>query len=598
MNVEWPKLPKGPSAAGSSKVRMLNRSGGAWQTSRPTTSTVAKRSGDFRRVIKSREGYLTFGYTGEKQSAYTSTTVEPPCLSFTPWLTKDVEVGDVAQVGSGKFVMSHAFVYETNDRQTYTYTDGAFTRTSVMYTLENSVALIMYNYYAKSPENFVVTVGTTMPEFITDPIMGIVPPCVSFLGNVDVATGEDPTEAVMAVYPVLSARADQEGRPRNDIQVAVMPIGAPVPYWFTIDPASFADADVEFAQYMPSIATENHAVMFVRERHYDIKASASNQYDYPRKLWALKVNDKNLDTISAHDLTTVLLEDQVTSAGFDFWEPWFYNIHPDESMAFQMRCVALPNNIVLLSYFYFTEDQAFVVDPLPLPPLSGSEGLMDRQAYCCIAKIDLATMVHTVTFKEACYVRWLFDPSDVTTIIPDFPMLVVGGMTHIGEGEVIAKLAEGLQPPKSAWDEASGNALLRVPGEEPVRFLRSVDAGSTWTEFTPAGLPLPLEHGKFGDITVHKPKTADKPATLMVNAWTGTAYKTYISKDSGATWKAAGVITKSSLFRRLDGIWRATSGLFLESSKDTGSFRHLLDGASGYKLADRTIPDRFTYKAP
>lgn len=600
MSTQWPKLPTGPSSPGSAKVRMLNRAGGKWQTSRPTVGTVAKRSGDFRRVTTSGDGYLSFGYTGTKQSAFTSTTLEPPCLSFRPWLSKGVEVGDVAQLGRGLFVMSHAFGYVTSSLQTYVYTDGISPRSADVVTLENSVAFIQYNYYAKSPENYVVTVGTTMPTYIDDqPIMGIVPPCVCFLGSVDVATGDDPVDAVMSAYPVLSSRVDQQGRKRNDIEVSVMPSGAPAAYSFTIDPTSFADSKVEFAQYMPSIATENHAVVFAKERHYDIKPGgvvAGDEYAYPRKLWALKFVDKDLSAITAHDLTSVLLDEQATSAGFTLWAPWFYTTHHDECMAFHMRTVALPNNTVLLSYYYFIEDQAAVADPLPLPEIGSSEGLVNRQAYCCIAKINLASMTASVTYKVPCYIKWIFNPADVAFLIPDFPQLVIGGMTHIGEGEVIAKIVDGLQPPKSSWDEASGNALLKVPGTETLRFLRSIDAGATWTEFSPLGLPEPFEHGRFGDITVHKPKTADKPAVLMVNAWTGTAYRTYVSKDSGATWKKAGVIASSSTFRRLDGIWRATSGLFLPSKKDTGSFRHLLDGANGELLADRTIPDRFTYK--
>lgn len=103
----------------------------------------------------------------------------------------------------------------------------------------------------------------------------------------------------------------------------------------------------------------------------------------------------------------------------------------------------------------------------------------------------------------------------------------------VRKGLVIVKCAKGLQ-----------NHVARS-----LAFIRSEDHGATWEEFTPSGLPSTTSHhiGMFSNAVT----PGGKPI-LMVPAWDGRAYRMYVSKDDGYTWKKIGKIHSPSEFSNMD----------------------------------------------
>ena len=350
---------------------------------------------------------------------------------------------------------------------------------------------------------------------------------------------------------------------------------------------AFADADAEFAQYMPCIATENHLAVLMRERFYWTEFSGvSDPRDYARKFWMLKVDGKNFSTLQVFDLTALFdgqLSDELFWSFADFYFPRSYYTHIDEMAAQQMRTVALPENVFLVSYFVMK--------------IGVIEGAYQAHHVVRIARIDLsAGASFSITYDEPTVALGeLFDTSALPLL--SWPGLFVSQMVHLGEGHVIAKLGGGLQPSKKAYAEADAEHLNVVPGEEPLTFLRSTNGGLSWAGFTPIGFDAPLELGKMGDIEVMQPRKDDEPGVIAVNSWRPetNSYHVYISKDDGATWTRKAKISTAPVFKRMDGTWADTLGLVLDGRKDENTFTQLIP--TGGAVVDVTIRERYTDKS-
>lgn len=602
MSVGYPKLPKGPSAKGAAEVRNLQSQGGEFQVTR-RVGVESRLSDDFSRVKTRPGGYITHGYPdGKKQKTYASATNEPPCVAMIPWLPVKREIVDVAQYRDGGFFSGFTRpAYDTSDLLYYDYeidTPGgpvSFVVPQPAWTLVRRVVISKVNYWGKIGAGIEVTVGVTMPDYLGRPIFPVFSPWVAFAGKSTVATSEDKREALFCAYPTLSARVDQQGRPRTDIALTVMPIAGDA-YTVNINPTGFANADVEFAQMMPAIATENHAAFFVREKPYwlDIYDTDSPP-DATRKLWMVRVNGKSFGSLTAFDLTPSLCSGQVdrvvlVTDGAPYAPTNMMNAYIDELMAFHIRLCALPNDVVLMSYF------VGVVDDLPLPRPPGEQTVNGYQYYIRIARIFLSSGGGGagVVYEEPAKSPFVFNPALVSTMIPFYPGAFVSGITHLGGGWVIAKISDGLQPSKRFYLEEDQELLLKEPGTETLRFIRSMDGGSSWSPFTPAGFDGAFELGKMGDITVHRPRVGAKPSTLLVNAWSQSAgaYFTYASKDDGLTWERKGKIAKPDEFMRMDGVWRDVGGFGVDSWGGDATFKNLLSPV-GQRFADPTIPNRF-----
>lgn len=605
MTTGYPKLPNGPSAKGAAEVRNLRSQGGEFQVTR-RVGVESRLSDDFSRVKTRPGGYITHGYLkdGDKQKTYSATTYEPPCVAMIPWIPVKREIINPAPVESGFYAAAFTVGdYEQTDYEELTYTltkpamgGGTVTvnRTVPCWTIRRKAVIARVNYWGKIGSGVEVSIGTTMADYLGRPAFPVFSPWLAYAGKATVATADEPMATLFCACPTLSSRVDQQGRKRNDISFNVLPYKADA-YTIPINPASFAHADAEFAQMMPAIATENHAAVFLREKPYWVNfVDVSDPPDATRKLWMLRVSGKDFGSISAYDLTPTLCDGQIDRAttltdGSIFTPPDLINSYIDELMAFHMRLCALPNNVVLVSYF------VGLVDDLPLPRPPGDLTVNGYQYQIRIARIDLTSgAMAEVTYEEPAKSPFVFNPATTAYIVPFYPGALVTGMTHIGEGRVIAKIAEGLQPVKRAWEEVDQPFLIKEPGTESIRFIMSNNSGLTWFPITPSGFDGAMELGKMGDITVHRPRVDDKPATMIVNAWSASvgAYYSYVSKDDGLTWKRAGKIAKPDDFQRMDGVWRDVGGFGMDSWGGDATFKNLLP-PTGQRFPDMTIPNRF-----
>jgi hypothetical protein len=609
MTIGYPKLPNGPSAKGASEVRGLQAGGGEFQVTR-RSDVESRLSDDFSRVKQKAGGYITYGYpNGEKQNTYSATTYDPPCVAMIPWLPFNkgaTEIVECANIGRGRYAATNGiFPYVQLDMLSlnYIYTDLGLgdveynrARDTDVWVMRRKVRTFKFNYYGMPFDVAEIEVGVTMPSYAAanGPVLPVLNPVVAHAGQAKVS-GE-PTVAQFFASSTLSARVDRMNRPRNDPTInVILPDGAVIQTF--LSPASFTSADAEFCQSMPAIATENHAAFFLRERYY----WECDRYDDPlpdttRKLWLVRIAGKDFSLLTAHDLT-FLFDGERERSLLDnkTGDPDRFLIAPgeaittyyDEMVAMQMRVCALPGDVVLLSYFVTTDDD-------PLPPESASlTEYTGRQFYMRIARVNIASATASISYEEPTQSYDLLSEVS-TTILPDYPAEFITQMVHIGDGRVIAKVAGGLQPLKENWDEATQAILRKEPGTEAVRFIHSIDGGVSFSSFSPTGFEGDVQLGRIGDITVHRPRVDDKPAVLIVNAWSESAktYYSYVSKDEGFTWKRAGKIAKPEKFMRMDGVWRGTGGFGFNTQRGQATFKNLLP-PERVKFPDMTIPNRF-----
>ncbi len=82
-----------------------------------------------------------------------------------------------------------------------------------------------------------------------------------------------------------------------------------------------------------------------------------------------------------------------------------------------------------------------------------------------------------------------------------------------------------------------------------LRFIRSMDHGETWDEFSPVGLPLASSHqlGYFANA-----RSASGKPVITVTAWDGESYRLYVSFDDCSTWSDRGRIHKPESFSNMD----------------------------------------------
>jgi len=592
----YPKLPDGPSPVGTAQVRAQRGAGGDWQFSQRNSTTKTRVSGEFSRVNIEQLGFLTYGYP--KSDIQQGRTVTRYQLPAQPIPAPKTEISDAAPTPGATYFGGILQDYSQFDTFAYTYTFDAEVlgggteeqAQEIDYRImRRHVQIARFNQWGGHKVLADVFPATTLHLYdgftsADAQLFPVFSPCMAFAGKIPSTVSDAHVNAVFCAYPRFSERVDTAGRPRNDPSVTVVQLGQ-VAYNFAIASEVFADPDVEFAQYMPCIATENHLAVLMRERFYWTEYSgALDPRDYSRKFWMLRAINKNFSTLEVLDLTA-LFDGQLSNETFwstaDFYYPAAWFTHIDELAAQHMRTVALPNNVFLLSYFVMKAGTI--------------EGTYQTHHDIRIARIDMsAGVTASITYDEPT-VRMgeLFDSPSLPSLF--WPGLFVSCMVHLGENYVLAKLGHGLQPSAKAYSEADATHLTVTPGEEPLTFIRSTDGGLTWSDITPTGFDADLELGKFGDFTAIEPRKDGEPGVVAVNSWRAetSSYHVYVSKDDGLTWTRQSKIITAETFRRMDGTWRDTRGLVLDGAKDLNTFRHLIP-TSG--LLDVTIPDRYTDK--
>ncbi len=102
----------------------------------------------------------------------------------------------------------------------------------------------------------------------------------------------------------------------------------------------------------------------------------------------------------------------------------------------------------------------------------------------------------------------------------------------------------------------------------PVRFLRTLDAGATWTEFYPVGLPASTNErvGYFEVLEADDEAGTSKVAVVCYDN-AELSYIMYVSEDDGDTWEKSKRVQYSETFSRVDFDKVANA-----SSVDAGSF--------------------------
>lgn len=117
---------------------------------------------------------------------------------------------------------------------------------------------------------------------------------------------------------------------------------------------------------------------------------------------------------------------------------------------------------------------------------------------------------------------------------------------------------------------------LYASEDRELRFMRSVDAGATWVEVSPAGLPAANSRqlGEFFTLP-----TLSGPPKLCVTAWDGAAYRMYASYDQGNTFEAERKVFTPAAFAGMD------VGGIHEDNVETGNF-----GYATYIPVDVTDP--------
>lgn len=595
----YPKLPDGPSSLGTAEVRAQRVAGGDYQVSQRDSITQTRVSGEFSRVNVQTIGFLTYGYpkTTTKQAAYSVQRIKQTGL---PWVSTQDEVTGFALAPLSTFAKAMRVSYAEADDITYTYTfdvpqPGGGTlpqsRSEEFSVRRRQFDLSLYNRWGGKKYLATLYPATTLPLYPLAsgdrPGYPIFEPSIAYAGKVYNEDEERAVETLFSAYPMFSARVDMAGRPRNMLNIAVIPMVAlkRIAYNLQIAPGAFTDPDAEFAQHMPCIATENHLGVILRERFYWTQYVTSlDAPDFARKLWLIKATDKDFNALTAFDLTAMFADQLSTEAfwaGPGFRTPNEVTSAYDELAAFHMKTVALPGDAFLLSYF--------------VARIGTFEGSYQVYYDTRIARINMDSGAATITYNESREdIGNLFNSTSLLDFL-NWPGLVVTDMVHLGEGHVIAKLADGLRP--LSFSGASGAGGFRTePGTENLTFIRSTDSGSNWFEFTPFGFDAALELGNFGDITVIEPRRDGDHGVITVNSWRpGTStYHVYISKNGGDSWERGAKITAPTEFRRMDGIWRDTTGLSNDSLREGSTFRHLIGLQN--TVTDLTIPDRYTDK--
>ena len=596
----YPKLPDGPSSLGTAQVREQRVAGGDYQFSQRDSITQARVSGEFSRVNVQQIGYLTYGYpkTTTKQAGYSVQRIKQTAL---PWLAPLYEVTDFALAPISTFVKSVRASYAESYDITYTYTfdvplpgggTSSLSRSEEFSVRRRRFEVNRYNKWGGKKFLAALYPATTLPTypFASEDRPGypIFEPSIAFAGKVPNEDEGRSVDTLFSAYPIFSETLDMAGRPRNKLNISVIPMvgNKLIAYNLEIHPAAFTDPDAEFAQRMPCVATEHHLGVILRERFYWTEYVTSlDSPDYARKLWLIKATGKDFNALTAYDMTS-LFADQLSTeafwAGPGFRTPSEASTSYDELAAFHMRTVVLPNDVFLLSYF--------------VARIGMFEGYYRVYFDTRIARISLETGSATITYSESREdVGNLFNAGSLIDFL-NWPGLVVTDMVHLGEGHVIAKLADGVRP--LYFDGADDVGGFRTePGTEALTFIRSIDGGLNWFEFTPSGFDADLELGKFGDLTVIEPRLSGEHGVITVNSWRPdtNSYHVYISKNGGNSWERGAKITSTTEFKRMDGLWKDTTGLSNDSNREANTFRHLI-GLQDI-VQDLALPERYTDKS-
>lgn len=559
-----PKLLTGPSPIGAGQARALELRGGSFQWSQRDANTVVKKQGEFRKVIVSGGGYLARGNVkatpddfDEPLSVSGMSGALPYQLPFLPGSWQPA-----VPLGQDQYMAANRVANTSQQLITTEYAahppsgsnDGIVAYSSLLSRFDS----LVWRGTPRGVSNFLGGVSYAHTRALNiggaGPLGGWVIPTSAHLTYVSTAAGKT------AMVPFLAdlGRTDSEGRVLPDLVLSTWSYGGQDPQSYAYSASSFTRANAEFSGYIGSpFAMRERSGLFLGE--YFFAPGLSGSPAASPKVWLAFATGHNYSALSFVDVTALMFDGMPLPPVRGFTgETWTWYA-PDDGNAYNarlattlglMRAAVLPNNILLVAYAVAT----------------GSTSASDVAQWACrIARIDFTGLGSiSITMDE------------LSTTASRDPHYVIEDIVHIGEGQVIAKRVDYLGAVQN-----SGRA---------VTFLRSVDAGLTWSEFMPTGLDANLSDNQhFGRITVHQPRSSGAHGTLLMPSWypADSAYHAYESKDGGASWVRKGRMARTAGFPAMNTYYGGELAGAL-------SFALLTPSGDLARAVDVTIPDRYT----
>ena len=534
----YPKQLFGPSSLGTGQARALAARGGDYQWSQRDSSTVVRQQGEFQRVLVSGAEYAASGFV--RADRYRTTAGQ---RYFTPFLPSP-ELGPVTYLGQGEYF---ARVRDPDASgtvgQVHNYTVWAGETQLFSTTVRtNAIGVTLRSFYGLRRTLGVQTLRFSRANAVPLGTIFQLAPALTFIS----ARGDK-----TAMFAALTdqGRIDSSGRPLFDPSFF---------FWrktgvsdgFALTAGAFTRPNAEFCEFMPSFEVGGSTYTLLAERFF-FPGPTSPTTNYAPRYFMFVAPDNDYDLLSALDATTALFPNDFiptpTPAGTPAGSPERYGVNDGalrdgllgNTMAL-MRAVTLPGGVALLFYPHFTRTAGVQRWATRVARVTNSPfGItLVREQLGAAGSLSLARYVQSAV--------------------------------HLGNGAVLVKTVLGFN--------GAGFA---------VQFERSYDAGVTWEVLPPTGFSVPAQNQFFGDLVVHRARTADDFGIVLITAWDvdSQSYHVYESKDDGASWSRKGRVARPDVFRRVDTMIAGDGG---------ENFQTLYPGPDPAREADVTLPGRYT----
>lgn len=521
--VRYPKLPQGPSAPGAAGVRALQAVGGNWQKRHPAPGVTSHLMGNHQRVTLEGLQYVASGrrYRILKEpSSEDESTLGTDIARGLPdyrQAAQPFEAGkldqypadnpnwklpyfadpsvytdqDVHGLMSPRMFYSQQVANWSATGGVYTYPSAAPPGTKAITVYFHFVDVLVYHGPLRRQKRKVTTqcVVSQIGALSAWPPVDAV--AHRYLGQFDLPGGGG-EHRTMLTFTRDSARTDSAGRPLQDLAVLVVgdesdPVEVVV--------GGLPDADLDWLSASAHVVVRNASAFLVAAQRA-FNATASPRTITP-SIWVVNMPDLMPISAAVANAAPVALAGSPYGPDFDIEDSGFatdYNDRLEYSLA-SSRFVVMPDDSVL----WF----------MRVPTSAVSTWLR----------------VIRLTFPGA---------TPTAAVLADLPvngfMTEARGAVHLGAGKVLVKGVQG--------SNAEDSSLL------PLRFARSTDAGATWAQVVPTGLPDGLGTHQAGDMVLHTAADGDSDGVVLMPVWDDVVrrYSVYASRDAGATWQRRGSI--------------------------------------------------------
>lgn len=538
---KYPKQPTGPSGFGSSGVRRLQESGGAYQRGRPDTNTLSIQSGDFSRVVK--EGvpeYVTTAFEASK-------TVVRDTMDFRRKFIKSQASkkipGSIAVGSNGLYIAREVSAFD-GAFLSYTYEIYPGQTQSVNFDRERIDFRVLYGGYLVGRR----VVSSYQIYYM---YMSLTPGNTIYLKNGDDVSywGKHPTKGRCAVSLSIGnlGRTDPaNGRPLATLTLIrhteKKVVGEPLEE-YPLEPATFTRPNAEFMWLTQQVVLKDFTIGVFAETFFRPGPTSVGE-DYRPKFWAVATpNNEQFGELTYSDLTASAfpggrIPDPTPTPVSHYTGTAGRTYQFDLSATmFTMVIAAVANDAFVLAW---------------------------QQRMPSGWRTRVARMVVSGGSVTATIVRETADQSSRTTL--EFWQSIV----HLGNGVVLAKIAAGI--PGTNYD---------------ITFRLSTDGGESWgSPFNPAGFAAPLKNEYFGNFRAHKATTPEATGRVLIPAWDASesAYYVWSSDNHGASWDRRARIYKPASFLRVDS---------MEFGDGGGNFDDLVPGPVFSEELDVTLPNRY-----